>query len=119
MALYEKRGRRYIPVMDDRTWDSWPHGFHLVHTPNDGGRSVRFRIEPDTAGLLAAAKLKEDRLREILYQAMYMRPSKRPITKKQRAAWEAFAQAMGRDGFIVEYSSVMRIIDEAVKELMS
>jgi hypothetical protein len=118
MTLYEKVGRRYKSVRDERTWDSWPHGFHLVYTPDDGGRSIRFRINPETAGLRAAAKLKEDALRKLISDTMEMRPARKPLTEAQRDAWERFSEAMGGDRFLIEYESVMGLIERIVGELL-
>jgi len=42
---------------------------------------------------------------------------RRPITEKQRAAWDAFIAAMGNDCYLVEYASVAEIAD-AVAELV-
>lgn len=117
-TFYEKRGRRYVPVSEERWWDSWPDGFHLVYSKPAGGLAVRFNINPDTAGLLAAAKLKEDALRKVLTEALAMRPRKSPITDKQRKAWEAFQKAMGNDRYIVEYAGVNVVIDAMIAELL-
>lgn len=116
-TLYEKVGKRYMAVSEERMWDSWPHGFHLVYS-YPGGRSTRFKIEPETAALLAAAKAKEDAISKVLYEALYMRPTQRPVTEKQSKAWEAFKQAMGNDGYIVEYESVNGIIDRVIEVLL-
>ncbi len=118
MTLYEKRGKRYFPVREERYWDSWPAGFHLVWSNPTGGRATRFSIEPETAGLEAAVCIKEDRLRKVLNDALAMRPTKRTVTERQAKAWEAFKMAMGNDGYIVEYESVNGIIDAMIAELL-
>lgn len=116
-TLYEKVGKRYRAVREERMWDSWPHGFHLVYSC-PGGRSTRFKIEPETAALLAAAKAKEDAIRKVLHEALYMRPTQRPVTERQVKAWEAFKRAMGSDGYIVEYEGITGIIDSVIDELL-
>lgn len=116
-TFYEKNGRRYKPVREERIWDSWPDGFHLVYADPAGGRSFRFNINADKSGLEAAAKAKEDELRRVLNEALAMRPTKRPVTERQAKAWEAFRKAMGNDGFIVEYESVHGIIDRMIEVL--
>ena len=118
MTLYEKRGKRYFPVREERYWDSWPAGFHLVYADLDGGRSFRFNINPDKAEMQAAAKAREAELRKVLNDALAMRPTKRPVTERQAKAWEAFKRAMGNDGYIVEYDSVNGIIDAMIAELL-
>lgn len=116
-TLYEKKGRKYIPVMEDRQWDAWPKGFHIVYC-EPGSRSVRFSINPETAGMRAAVMAKEDELRAEWVKRMAMKPTSRPITKKQKAAWEAFAAVMGKDGYVVEYGCMHDIIDAAMDILL-
>lgn len=118
MTLYEKRGKRYFPVREERYWDSWPAGFHLVYADPDGGRSFRFNINPDTAAMQAAVQARQEAIRKVLIHAFAMRPTKRPVTERQAKAWEAFKRAMGNDGYIVEYDSVNGIIDAMIAELL-
>ena len=117
-TLYEKAGRRYRPVREERYWDSCPAMFHLVYADPDGGRSFRFHVEPEKAPFRAAAMAKEDALRKVLNDALAMRPTKRPVTERQAKAWEAFRKAMGNDGYIVEYEGVNGIIDAMIAELL-
>ena len=53
-TLYKKVGRRYRPVAEHEEWDSYPAGAHLV-VCSPGSTLRRFNIDPDRAGLLAAA----------------------------------------------------------------
>ena len=53
-TLYKKVGRRYKPVAEHEEWDSYPAGAHLV-VCSPGSTMRRFNIDPDRAGLLAAA----------------------------------------------------------------
>ena len=43
-----------------------------------------------------------------------MRPTRRPVTMQQAAAWRRFQQAMGGEGYFVEYASVGEIADAVV-----
>ena len=43
-----------------------------------------------------------------------MRPTRRPVTLEQKAAWHAFERAMGNDAYCVEYASVGEIADAVV-----
>ncbi len=43
-----------------------------------------------------------------------MRPTRRPVTMQQAAAWRKFQQAMGGEGYFVEYPSVGEIADAVV-----
>lgn len=54
-TLYKKVGRRYRPVAEYEEWDSYPAGAHLV-VCSPGSTLRRFSIDPDRAGLLAAAE---------------------------------------------------------------
>lgn len=112
-TYYEKVGRRYKPVREEYAWSSLPSGAHLV-VIKPGLASMAYNINPDDAGLIAAARMKRDKLREILMDAMAMKPSKRPITEAQKSAWEAFSKAMGGDRYCVQYDSVAGLIDKLI-----
>lgn len=115
-TLYEKRGRRYIPVADDRAWDNWPHGTHIVHTPNDGGRSIRFSINPETAGLQAAIELKRDELVKEISSCFELQPCDKKLTPAEAKAWHAFTKAM-RNPFAIQRESVQGCVDRIMRIL--
>jgi hypothetical protein len=115
--LYEKRGRRYIPIADDRVWDHWPRGFALVYVPPNGGRATRFSINPERAGLLAAIKEREEALRIEISEAFKLRPVNSPLTPTQIKAWRAFEKAMGNNMHSICSESVYGVIDRIVKIL--
>ena len=117
-TLYEKRGKRYIPVADDRTWDNWPHGFHIVYTPDSGGRSIRFRIDPDKASYYAAIREKEDALCDEILECFKMRPAKNELTPAQIKAWRAFEKAMGNDIYAIAHESVNGVVDRIMAVLV-
>jgi hypothetical protein len=112
-TLYAKRGRRYYPAAEHECWDSYPEGAHLV-VCRPGSRLTRFHINPDHAGLLAAAEPMRDQIKALVMEAMRMRPTRPPVTPRQAAAWRAFQAAMGNDGYSVEYASVGEIADAVV-----
>jgi len=114
-TLYKKVGRRYKPVAEHEEWDSYPEGAHLV-VCRPGSTMRRFDIDPDRAGLLAAAEPLREQIRALVVELhkMRMRPTKRPLTLKQRQAWETFKGVMGQDGYILEYPSVAAIADAVV-----
>ena len=74
----------------------------------------RFDIDPDRAGLLAAAEPLRDQIRALVVELHRMRPTRRPVTMQQAAAWRAFERAMGNDAYCVEYASVGEIADAVV-----
>jgi hypothetical protein len=115
-TFYEKRGRRYRPVAEDRHWDSFPQGAHLVVCA-PGSQITRYRIEPDHAGLLAAAEPLRDKIRETVAEKLHMRPTRPLLTMHQAAAWRKFQEAMGNDNYCVEYPSVGELAD-AVMDLI-
>lgn len=53
-TLYEKRGRRYVPVQyyDPAALDGLPDGAHLV-VVEPGGRYTRYSINPDHVNVLS------------------------------------------------------------------
>lgn len=112
-ALYKKAGRRYRPVAEHEEWDSYPEGAHLV-VCSPGSTLRRFRIDPDRAGLLAAAEPLRDQIRALVVELHRMCPTRRPVTMQQAAAWRRFQKAMGNDAYAVEYASVGEIADAVV-----
>ena len=112
-TLYKKVGRRYRPVAEHEEWDSYPEGAHLV-VCRPGSTMRRFRIDPDRAGLLAAAEPLRDQIRALVVELHRMRPTRRPVTQAQADAWHAFERAMGNDAYAVEYASVSEIADAVV-----
>lgn len=111
--LYKKVGRRYKPVAEYEEWDSYPEGAHLVIC-RPGSTLRRFRIDPDTASLLAAAEPIRDQIKSLIVEKHRMRPHRKPVTQKQAEAWRAFELAMGGDAYCVEYASVVEIADAVV-----
>jgi len=96
--FYEKRGRRYVPVAeyDSDYLDSFPKGNHLVMC-YPGGQSRRFNIEPNYAAMIAAGRVAEDAISEVIRKATDIRPSKSPITPEQLKAWKNLAKAFGEE----------------------
>ena len=112
-TLYKKVGRRYRPVAEHEEWDSYPAGAHLV-VCSPGSTLQRFDINPDRAGLLAAAEPLRAQIRALVMELHRMRPPRAPVTQKQADAWHAFERAMGNDAYVVEYASVGEIADAVV-----
>ena len=111
--LYKKVGRRYRPVAEHEEWDSYPAGAHLV-VCSPGSTLRRFNVAPDRAGLLAAAEPLREQIRALVVELHKMRPTRRPVTMQQAAAWRRFQKAMGNDAYAVEYASVGEIADAVV-----
>jgi hypothetical protein len=115
---YEKRGRRYIPVAeyDSDYMDSFPKGNHLVMC-YPGGSSRRFNIESNYAAMIAAGRVAEDAISSAVVKASEMRPHNRPITEKQKKAWENLAKAFGDDRYYIEIPSAREIAEAGVKAM--
>ena len=115
---YEKVGRRYKPVAeyDNMLMDSFPKGDHLVMC-YPGGSSRRFNINPAYAPMIAAGRVAEDAISKAVVKASEMRPHNKPITEKQKAAWEALAKSFGDDRYYVEIPSAREIAEEGIKAM--
>jgi hypothetical protein len=115
---YEKVGRRYVPVSeyDSNLMDGFPKGNHLVMC-YPGGRSTRYNIDPAYAPMIAAGRVAEDAMSNAVQKASEMRPHNKPITEKQRKAWEALAKAFGDDRYYVEIPSAREIAEEGIKAM--
>lgn len=119
-TLYRKEGRKYVPVseMQLHQYDTWPEGVHVV-VCRPGWRSVRFKIEPDTAAIVGAGRLLQDKIQEIVAKAVEMRPTKEPVTQEQAKAWENLKKAFGNDRYAVQYESIAGIADEITQAIVS
>ena len=116
--FYKKVGRKYVPVQeyDSELLDAFPKGTHLVMC-YPGGQSRRFNIEPNYAAMIAAGRVAEDAMSRAVVKASEMRPHSKPITEKQRKAWEALAKAFGDDRYYVEIPSAREIAEEGLKAM--
>ena len=93
---YEKRGRRYVPVMehDYELMDAMPKGNHLIMC-YPGGRSTRYNIDPALAPMIAAGRVAEDAICEAIRKASELRPQRTPLTPGQIKAWNKLAKEFG------------------------
>ena len=112
-TLYKKVGRRYHPCAEHEEWGSYPAGAHLV-VCQPGSTLRRFDIDPDRAGLLAAAEPLRDQIKDLVVEQLRMRPAREPVTQKQADAWRAFQAAMGNSGYAVSYPSAHALADAVV-----
>jgi hypothetical protein len=115
---YEKRGRRYVPVSeyDSEYLDSFSKGNHLVMC-YPGGQSRRYNIEPALAPMIAAGRYAEDAMSSALVRASEMRPHNKPITEKQKKAWEALARSFGNDRYYVEIPSAREVTEAGLRAM--
>ena len=118
---YVKQGRKYVPVQeyDSDIMDAMPYGTHLVQV-REGGMSRRYNVNADTAPFAAAALALEEKLTQIVSEAMDARPTKRPpLTVEQMNAWTQFRDAMGDQMGMLEYPSLREVAERFLKTLQA
>lgn len=97
--LYEKIGRRYVPVSQAALHDYElrpANGFMLTYI-KDGLTMWAYDVQPDTAGFRAAALVAKNAMEKAINEAAKMQPSggRKPYTAKQRKLIEQFTADMG------------------------
>lgn len=117
-TFYKKVGRRYVPVSeyDSEFADAFPKGNHLISI-YPGGKSVRYRIDPAFAPLIAAGRYAEDAITDAVVQATKFTPSRKPVTEEQREAWNRLCIAFGDDRYALHYDSARGVAEKAVETL--
>ena len=112
---YEKVGRRYVPVReyDSTLMDSFPKGTHLVMC-YPGGSSRRFNIKPNYAAMIAAGRVAEDVVSSAIQKASEMRPHTKPITERQKEAWENLIKEFDNDRYYIEIPSAREITEAGI-----
>jgi hypothetical protein len=117
---YEKRGRRYVPVMehDYELMDAMPRGNHLIMC-YPGGTSTRYNIDPALAPMIAAGRVAEDNMSEAVRDASAMRPRQHPLTQKQQQAWQRLNKALGDDVYTIEIASARDIAEAGLKAMQA
>ena len=118
--FYIKKGRRYVPhsSYSSEFCDSFPKGTHLVQT-YPGGSSRRFNIDPAYAPMIAAGRVAEDAISEVIRKAtdLRMKPRQTPLTPKQKEAWDNLVKEFGEDARSLEWPSAREACEEAVKAM--
>jgi hypothetical protein len=117
---YEKRGRRYVPVMehDYELMDAMPQGNHLIMC-YPGGRSTRYNIDPALAPMIAAGRVAEDRMSEAVRKASEMRPRRKELTHDQQRAWQRLNRALGDDVYTIEIACARDIAEAGLKAMQA
>ena len=115
---YEKRGRRYYPVMENdyELHDAMPKGNHLIMC-FPGGRSTRYNIDPALAPMIAAGRVAEDRMSEAVRKASEMRPRRKELTHDQQRAWTRLTRTLGDDIYTIEVASARDIAETGLKAM--
>lgn len=121
-TIYKKQGRRYVEIgRYENESLYYPHGASLVFA-RPGGSLTRYNIEPAHAGLLAAAEPMRDAMVEAMRKASEMKLAThagKPITAKQRKAWEAYKAIAGEQSSLqLQGASIQDIVDAGIKVLI-
>lgn len=125
-TLYEKRGRRYIPVQDRWEYYSGDHmavgTFRLTYCYTEGGRRYQYEVTPATATWAAAAMIARDVMVDAMKKRAVAVPSDPvPYTKKQQAIIKRFRKEMSDSGGLLpsfwQHASPFDIADAAIKAL--
>ena len=119
-VYYEKRGRRYVPVMehDYELMDAMPRGNHLIMC-YPGGTSTRYNIEPALAPMIAAGRVAEDQISKAIRKASEMRPRRKELTHDQQRAWTRLNRTMGDDIYTIEVASARDIAEAGLKAMQA
>jgi len=113
--FYKKVGNRYKPVYeyDQVLLDAFPKGAHLVNV-YPGGQSTRYNINPNYAAMIAAGRVAEDAISQVLMKASDLRPKTAPITPGQRKAWDNLIKEFGPEARCLEWPSAREACEAAV-----
>jgi hypothetical protein len=116
--FYIKKGRRYVPhsSYSSEFCDSFPKGTHLVQS-YPGGSMRRFNIDPAYAPMIAAGRVAEDKISEVLMRANELRPQTTPITPAAQRAWVKLKKELGNEACLTR-GSTREASEAAVKAMM-
>lgn len=117
-VYYKKVGRRYVPVSeyDSELSYALPKGTHVIMS-YPGGSSTRYNVDPNYVAMIAAGRVAEDVISNAIVKASELRPRNKPITERQRKAWEALAESFGEERFYVEIPSAREITEAGIKAM--
>jgi len=120
ITYYQKIGRRYRPVYeyDQTLMDAFPKGNHIVMC-YPGGQSRRYNIDPAYAPMIAAGRVAEDAISEVIRKATDIRPAGKEIklTEEQIRCWKALSKAFGEENHALQWPSAREACEEAVKAM--
>ena len=123
-TLYEKRGRKYVPVAahwaDER--DKMKVGqFRLTYCYTDGARRYEYNVTPATAPFVAAALIARHAMEDAIRQRVIAKEHIKnvPYTKKQLAILKRFRKEMSDAGGLLpnwwDHASSYDISEAAIK----
>ena len=117
-TLYEKRGRRYFPVLERDAYDGLPKGYYLLRI-EPGMTSVSRTTEPDHAAVELAMRDAMDAMTDAMRKSCECLPPKRtPLTPRQKRGWEAWKREMGSEAmFYFEGVSMQDVVEAGMEAL--
>jgi hypothetical protein len=98
--------------------DAFPKGSHLVIC-YPGGKSIRYNIDPAYAPMIAAGRVAEDKISEVIVKATDLRPANKEtkLTEEQLRCWKALNKAFGNESHALQWPSAREACEEAVKAM--
>jgi hypothetical protein len=121
-TYYIKEGRKYFPVAeyDSELIDGFHKGTHVV-VCYPGGKLTRYNIEPAYAPMIAAGRVAEDAISEVIMKATEIRRHSKnrdtPLTPSQKQAWDNLVAEFGEDARQLEWPSARECAQAAVKAM--
>jgi hypothetical protein len=114
---YRKVGKKYVLCNDFDAYEGLEKGFWLVQV-REGRTSIKRMVYPANAEIAAAAKLKEEKLLDVIREASEARPSKLPISPEALADWNTFIAKHGEEFSMLQYPSWQENAEKIVKILL-
>ena len=118
ITYYKKVGRRYVPVYeyDQKLMDSLPKGTHMICV-YPGGKLTRYNVDPAYAPMIAACRVAEDKISEVIRKATDLRAASKEttLTEEQLRCWDALNKAFGEKSHALQWPSAREACEEAVK----
>ena len=103
-TLYRKVGRRYVPVLNSRTYERdtmHVHTWRMVYAYSEGGRRYEYEVKPDNASFKAAAMIAKQAIVDAILKASAATldvQNGRPFTAKQKRIIKRFRAEMEAAG---------------------
>ena len=82
-----------------------------------GGQSTRYGIDPAYAPMIAAGRVAEDAICRAIHELSEATPKERPITPRQKAAWEEMKAAFGDELFSLHAASIRDLAEAGVQAM--
>jgi hypothetical protein len=114
---YRKVGKKYVLCNDFDAYEGLEKGFWLVQV-REGRTSIKRMVYPANAEITAAAKIKEEKLLDVIREASEARPSKLPISPEALADWNAFIAKHGQEFSMLQYPSWQENAEKIIKILL-